>query len=51
MTDVLAGAAAGLFAGYFIGRLHGEDPGSLPITPVISAGDGALYVGAHISFW
>jgi len=47
-TDVLAGAAAGLFAGHFIGRLHGEDPGSFPITPVIAAGDGGVYVGANI---
>ena len=50
VTDVLAGAAAGLFAGHFIGRLHGEDPGGLRVTPVISAGTNAVYVGANIRF-
>ena len=50
VTDVLAGAAAGLFAGQFVGRLHGEEFIGLPFTPVISAGDGGVYVGANIRF-
>jgi membrane-associated phospholipid phosphatase len=50
VTDVLAGAAAGLFAGHFVGRLHGEEFIGLPITPILSAGDGGVYLGANIRF-
>jgi len=49
VTDVVAGAAVGLFAGHFIGRLHGEEFIGLRVTPVVSAGRDGVYVGARVA--
>ncbi len=49
LTDVLAGATAGLFASQLVGRLHARQPVGLPATPFLSAsGDGVL-VGGQVS--
>ncbi len=50
VTDVLGGAAAGLFAGHFVGRLHGEEKVGVRPTPYVSTGSGAVYLGVHLSF-
>jgi membrane-associated phospholipid phosphatase len=50
VTDVVGGAAAGLFAGHFVGRLHGEENVGLRTTPYVSTSEGTVYVGVHLSF-
>lgn len=49
LTDVVAGATAGLFASQLVGRLHAGQPLGLPATPFLSASGEGVMVGAQVS--